>query len=535
MRQPSSGKSRRGQASPLFPNTPAILESIVSSLTDGVLVANQAGRLLLFNNAVERLIDTALPEAPPPEWPKRYGFYLPDQTTPFPPAEFPLARAIRGERAESVETFVRNGRAPEGLWVSVSATPLQHAAGRWRGGVLVLRDVTGATSMIADVTERKRLEDEVRQAQKMEAVGRLAGGVAHDFNNLLTVIAGYTQMLLDGLEEEHPMRSYVEEIVRAGESATALTNQLLAFSRRQIVTPRVLDLNSLVSGMRGLLHRLLGEDVELIPELAPGLPRVRVDEGQFQQVLMNLAANARDAMPEGGTIMLRTSVEAVAAPRRDAVTPGNYVVLSVTDSGKGMSEETRRGIFEPFFTTKGRGKGTGLGLSTVYGIVKQAGGEVTAEAEPGAGTTFRIYLPAIERAAAAGVESPSVPERRKGTETVLLVEDEGGLRKLVCEVLQNDGYTVLPAANFDEAVSLCETHTGSIHLCLTDMILPGTSGLELGSRVVQLRPRLKVLYMSGHTDHALFDRAPWGSGTQFLRKPFTPESLLAKVREALDS
>jgi CheY-like chemotaxis protein len=368
----------------------------------------------------------------------------------------------------------------------------------------------------------------------MEAIGRLAGGVAHDFNNLLTVITGYTQMVLDGFESDHPMRSYVEEIVRASDSAAALTNQLLAFSRRQIVTPQVLDLNTLVRGMDNLLHRLIGEDIDLVTTLAPDLPRVKVDAGQFQQVLMNLAVNARDAMPEGGTMTIVTSTAVVDEPGPEEVPSGAYVLLAVTDTGRGMSEDTRRRIFEPFFTTKSRGKGTGLGLSTVYGIVKQAGGEVTVESQIGTGTTFRIHLPALERAVAAGVEAGAAIERKTGTETVLLVEDEGGLRKLVREVLENCGYTVLQAANCQEALSLSEAYSGPIHLCLTDMIMPGMSGREMASRVTQLRPRIKVLYMSGHTDHSILPRGTKDAGTAFLQKPFTPDVLLARVREVLD-
>ncbi|HEX8985283.1 MAG TPA: PAS domain S-box protein [Bryobacteraceae bacterium] len=395
-------------------------------------------------------------------------------------------------------------------------------------------EVIGGVSVIADVTDRKKLEEQFRQAQKMEAVGRLAGGVAHDFNNLLTVINGYTQMLLDGLEPAHPMYCYVEEIVRAGESAVTLTNQLLTFSRRQIVSPQVLDVNGLLGGMDNLLHRLIGEDIELVAALAPELPKVKVDVGQFQQVLMNLVVNARDAMPEGGTLTIETDTAAVASPTSEGVAPGFYVLLSVADTGKGMTEEVRRRIFEPFFTTKGRGKGTGLGLSTVYGIVKQAGGEVTVASEPGAGSTFRIYLPAIGRAAAAGVESATTPGRRKKcTETVLLAEHQPPLRKLVREVLEGAGYTVLPSADAEEALSLSQSYAAPIHLLLAETSMPGIEGGELASRVAAAVPRIKVLYLASRSGRV---RPPKGSGAivHVVEKPFTPETLLAKVREVLD-
>ncbi|MGE5645582.1 MAG: PAS domain S-box protein [Acidobacteriota bacterium] len=434
-----------------------------------------------------------------------------------------LARLARGATISGIE---RQRRRRDGALINVALwnAPLRDGVGNVIGGI----------SVIADITGRKRLEEDFRQSQKMEAIGRLAGGVAHDFNNLLTVITGYTQMVLDGFEAEHPMRGYVEEIVRASDSAAALTNQLLAFSRRQIVTPQVLDLNTLVRGMDNLLHRLIGEDIELVVKLDAGLPRVKVDEGQFQQVLMNLAVNARDAMPEGGTMTISTGIAAIKEQDPDGIAPGAYVLLSVTDTGKGMSEETQRRIFEPFFTTKSRGKGTGLGLSTVYGIVKQAGGEVTVRSQVGGGTTFRIHLPALERAVAACVENGTLPERKTGTETVLLVEDEPGLRQLVREVLETHGYTVLQAADVREALTMSEAHKGTIHLCLTDMIMPGMSGRDLAERIKQLRPRIRILYMSGYTDHSVLMQGAKDDETTFLQKPFTPDVLLGRVREVLD-
>jgi PAS domain S-box-containing protein len=433
----------------------------------------------------------------------------------------------RLHRAETIAGIERQRRRKDGTLIDVALwnAPQLDAEGNVIGGI----------SVIADMTDRKRLEEQFRQAQKMEAVGRLAGGVAHDFNNLLTVIGGYTQMLLETMQPDHPLRPSLEEIDRASASAAALTQQLLAFSRRQIVTLQVLDLNHLVAGLDRMLHRLIGEDVELVTVRPPHLPNVKVDAGQIEQVLMNLVVNARDAMPRGGTITIETEVAEFNERNPDGVGPGRYVVLSVADTGRGMTEEVKLHIFEPFFTTKGRGKGTGLGLSTVYGIVKQSGGEVTVTSAPGEGTKFRVFLPAVERAAAAGVSGTPALERKRGTETVLLAEDEAALRNLIRGILESRGYSVLLAADAREALSWCERHPGPIHLFLTDVVMPGMSGQDLATLATRLRPRLKVLYMSGYTDHDVLDHGVLDSGAAFLRKPFTPEILLAKIREVLDA
>jgi two-component system cell cycle sensor histidine kinase/response regulator CckA len=448
------------------------------------------------------------------------------QRFPIIPEEDEEFFRVNQERLRFGETIAgveRQRRRKDGTLIDVALwnAPQRDGAGR----------VVGAISVIADVSERKRLEEQFLQSQKMEAVGRLAGGVAHDFNNLLTVISGYTQMLFEEMPADDPTRDYVTEIVRAAESATTLTDQLLAFSRRQIVSPRVIDLNELVSGVDKMVHRLIGEDIELKFTLAPKLPKVKIDSGQFQQVVLNLVVNARDAMPEGGTISIETSTMTVGENHADGVAPGAYVVLSVVDSGKGMTEEVRKRAFEPFFTTKGRGKGTGLGLSTVYGIVKQAGGDITIASEPGEGATFRMYLPSVDEAVAAGVETPGASVAKTGTETVLVVEDDAGLRRLVTDVLSNHGYTVLAAADFRAALEFCEAHAGPVHLLLTDLVLPGMSGSELAGRAQALRPKLKVLLMSGYTDRAGLDEPMH----PFLQKPFTPETLLTRMRQLLDS
>ncbi len=436
-----------------------------------------------------------------------------------------LERIQDGETLSGVE---RQRRRKDGTVISVALwnSPQRDATGR----------IVGAVSVIADMTERKRLEEQFRQSQKMEAVGRLAGGIAHDFNNLLTVITGYTQMVLDEIESEHPLRANVEEVLRAAESAAALTNQLLAFSRRQIMQPSVVDLNELVVTMDKMLHRMIGEDIELETQLSPQLPKVKADPGQFQQVVMNLVVNGRDAMPAGGRIRIETGfveIEAGSTPV-PALAPGLYVTLAVSDTGKGMDEETRRRLFEPFFTTKAKGKGTGLGLSTVYGIVKQAGGEISVESTPGAGTTFRIYLPAIAQAVAATANVGRCVARRAGTETVLVAEDEAGLGKLIRDVLEMAGYTVLLAGCPEEAIRAATEHRGPIHLFLSDVIMPRMSGRELAARVASLRSRAKVLYMSGYTETEILPHGIHESAVPFLQKPFTPEMLLNKVREVLD-
>lgn len=437
-----------------------------------------------------------------------------------------LARIQHGETLAGVE---RQRRRKDGSLVDVELwnAPRRDASGQ----------TIGAISVIADVTGRKRLEEQFRQSQKMEAVGRLAGGLAHDFNNLLTIITGYSQMLLDSLEADDPQRGSVEEVLRAAESAAALTSQLLAFSRRQIVQPQVLDLNTLVINMDKMLHRLIGEDIELVTVFNPQLPKVKADQSQLQQVLLNLVVNARDAMPDGGRITIETdvvSIEEAQLPGTLGLPAGRYTALSVLDTGRGMDEETRRRLFEPFFTTKGRGQGTGLGLSTAYGIVKQSGGDIWVSTEPGKGSQFRIYLPAAEETAAVGAPVAALPGQQSGTETVLVVEDEAGLRKVVREVLQAHGYLVLPAGDVREALRICEQHLGPIHLFLTDIVMPRMGGRELAQRALALRPRMKVLYMSGYVDSTSFQQAEVEDRSSFLQKPFPPDVLLAKVRQVLD-
>ncbi|HXE89608.1 MAG TPA: ATP-binding protein [Terriglobales bacterium] len=390
--------------------------------------------------------------------------------------------------------------------------------------------------VVKDVSERMHLGEQLRQAQKMEAVGRLAGGVAHDFNNVLTVITGYTSILMESLDPDSPQAHDLRQIAKSADRAAALTRQLLAFSRRQVLQPRVLNLNSLVLNAQKMLERLIGEDIEIHLSLEASLGSVSADPGQLEQVIMNLAVNARDAMPDGGNLIFETRNVEVETPRslgHFRVAPGSYVMLAVTDTGCGMDLETIGRIFEPFFTTKEKGKGTGLGLSTVYGIVKQSGGYVWVESAPGEGSTFTIYLPRVEAPADDESDEP-LSAARRGGETILLVEDDAVVRELARRILAGSGYHVLPAGSVVEAERFCRQHAGNLDLLLTDVVMPGMSGRDLARRLAVMRPRMRVLYMSGYTDNVIVHRGVLDPGTHFLQKPFTPRTLLEKVREVLD-
>ncbi len=394
------------------------------------------------------------------------------------------------------------------------------------------RFIVGA---IRDVTRQESLEEQLRMSQKMEAIGSLAGGVAHDFNNLLSVILGNTAFAMEALRETDPIRSDLLEVKQAAESAAALTRQLLAFSRRQILQPVPLSLNRIAAGIEKMLRRIVGEDLDYVQVLAPDLGMVRADPGQIEQVLMNLVVNARDAMPAGGKLTIETQnveIDEEHAARHVAVTPGAYVLLAVTDTGCGMDEQTKARVFEPFFTTKRPGKGTGLGLSTAYGIVKQSGGSIWVDSEPGKGTTFKIYLP--RDLGTKATVPPRVVTRATGTETVLVVEDEEALRKVVRRSLTAAGFTVLTAADGVAALEIAARHTGDIQLLLSDVIMPKMSGRALALEFLKTRPAIKVLYMSGYTDNAIVHHGVLDEGTQFIGKPFTGAELARKVREVLD-
>ncbi len=397
-------------------------------------------------------------------------------------------------------------------------------------------ELIGLICFSVDVTDQRKLEQQMRQTQKMEAIGTLSGGIAHDFNNLLTVIKGYTGLLMERLDAES-LRSLVGNIDQAAERAAALTRQLLAYSRRQVLQPKVINLNSLVHGMDRLLRRLIGEDVEMSTVTDPNLGSVRADPGQIEQVIMNLAVNSRDAMPTGGRLTLETSnIELGEAYSHDhpGTLPGRYVMLAVSDTGTGMDAETKAHIFEPFFTTKQIGRGTGLGLSTVYGIIKQSGGTIEVYSEPAEGTTFKVYLPRVEQPAESlGVKVAATTPVR-GHETILLVEDDVQVRELAAAVLSNSGYNVLVAESSREVAGKVEQHEGPIDLLLTDVVMPGIGGRELANQVKARRPGIKVLYMSGYTTNAIVHHGVLDPGTFFLQKPFTPSTLTTKIREVLD-
>jgi two-component system cell cycle sensor histidine kinase/response regulator CckA len=447
------------------------------------------------------------------------------------PEDLPLAlellgRVVRGELRPVNQFRVRTAKGDYRV-AEFSAT-----------SQLVEGQIIGILGIGRDVTERVQLEQQLRQAQKMEAVGRLAGGIAHDFNNILTAITGYADLLLEDLGPADPRRQDAEEVRKAAERAAGLTRQLLAFSRQQVLQPSVMDVNALVGDLQKMLGRLLGEDVDLNTRLDPAAGRVKADAGQLEQVLMNLAVNARDAMPQGGKLTLETAnadLDERFAAEHYPAQPGPYVMIAVTDTGTGMSEETQAHMFEPFFTTKEKGKGTGLGLATVYGIVKQSGGFIWVYSELGHGSTFKIYLPRVEEPSRRSGESARAAARApRGTETVLVAEDEPPVRAIARQVLERHGYTVLEAPSAESALDIVTRYSGTIHLLLTDVIMPGMNGRELATRLADLRPDARVIFMSGYADEAVTRHGVLESGSTYLQKPFTPDAIARKVREVLD-
>jgi PAS domain S-box-containing protein len=634
-----------------------ILQSVVDSMGDGLAVADEKGKFLLFNPAAEQILGVGPVDEGPDAWTARYSLYLPDGVTPCPAAEIPLARAIRGEAVDQVELFIKNQRNPSGICISVTGRPLSDDHGELRGGTVVFRDITERKQMeqelrrisehltrvtaaspailytikvegdslvptwvsdnavlilgftmeemlkpgwwvqnlhpddraaaIAqaattehgalvpqeyrflrkdgsivwirgemrverdpagkprqiigawlDITEKKGLEGQLHQSQKMEAFGQLAVGVAHDFNSLLTIITGYSDMLLHGSIAPEKQRYFIREIRAASDKAAGLTRQLLAFSRKQMLQPVDLNLNTLVAETEKMLSRLIGEDIDLATELDPALGQVRADPSQIEQVIMNLAVNARDAMPTGGHLTIETrnvELDDNYVKKHPEAQAGTHVMLAVTDSGCGMDEATRVRVFEPFFTTKEVGKGTGLGLATVHGIVKQSNGCIEVYSEPGLGSTFKIYLPRLKETAESVRSLANETLMPVGTETILFAEDEEGVRGFVRLALESLGYTVLAARNGAEAEHICQQHSGPIHLLLTDVVMPKMSGRQLADQVAGQRPQIKVLYLSGYTDDAVVRHGVLQSGVAFLQKPLTSMVLAKKVREVLDA
>jgi PAS domain S-box-containing protein len=446
------------------------------------------------------------------------------------PDDRPSVLEIVGRAMKSGMDFSVQNRAiwPDGTvrWLSGAGRVLLGDQGEPLRGV----------GISLDITERRTLEEQYQQAQKMEAVGRLAGGVAHDFNNLLTAILGYCELLLADAEPDDPRRADIAEIQKAGTRAAGLTRQLLAFSRKQIIEPTMLDLNAIVADMRAMLGRLIGEDVNIVLGLGPELAPVKADRGQVEQIVLNLAVNARDAMPKGGRLTIETGnvdLDEHYATAHFSVKPGRYVMLIVTDTGTGMTPQVKARLFEPFFTTKEVGKGTGLGLATVHGIVARSGGTVGVYSEVGRGTSFKVYFPRADAAEMVVEARPPVARPVAGTQTVLVVEDEDGLRELAKRLLERQGYTVLTAANADEALQLFQANA-SIGVLLTDVVMPGTSGPELTQALVDQRPDLKVIYMSGYTEDAIAHHGVLAPGIAFVHKPFTSETLGRKIHEVLE-
>jgi two-component system cell cycle sensor histidine kinase/response regulator CckA len=434
---------------------------------------------------------------------------------------------LRGGTPPETYPFRIMGKTGEEIWVQFTAVLID-----WEGK-------PGVLCFLRDLTKERNLEAQFMQAQKMEAVGRLAGGIAHDFNNLLTVTIGYCDLALARIGALDPLRHDLEEIRKASDRCTALTRQILAFSRKQILVPKVINLGDVVTDMDKMLRRLIGEDIDLVSVRGKDLWNVKADPGQIEQVIVNLVVNSRDAMPPGGKLTIETSnvvLDETYVRGHKYVSPGSYVMLAVSDTGRGMDAGTLARIFEPFFTTKEQGKGTGLGLSTVYGIVKQSGGHINVYSEPGIGTTFKMYFPHVEETVTDLSRAAALPsEELRGSETVLVVEDEDLVREMVREILEQYGYTVLEARSGGEAVDLCSRHHGAIHMMLTDVVMPGMNGVELSKRLAPMKLEMKVLFMSGYTTHAALHQGILEPGVAFIHKPFSMDSLAHKVREVLDT
>ncbi len=507
----------RKRAEEALRETTQTLQAIIKASPVAIIALDPSGIVKHWNPTAERIFGWNSKEV--------LGRFL-----PFVPEEKQaqsralIEDVLRGEVVAGVEALQKR-KDGSSLNVSISAAPLRDAEGK----------VIGIEALVADITERKQLEEQLRQSQKMEAIGQLAGGVAHDFNNLLTVIMGFNALVLEHLDSDNPSRERLTEVQKAGERAASLTRQLLAFSRRQVLQPQVLDLNAIVANTEKMLQRLIGEDVDLVTHLGPELGQVKADPGQIEQVILNLAVNARDAMPQGGKLTIETAsveLDDAYAHSHVGVKRGPYVVLAVSDTGCGMDAETQKHIFEPFFTTKE--KGTGLGLATVYGIVKQSDGHTCVYSEPGRGTTFKVYLPRLEEVSRAVEPNRVAAEVAHGSETILMVEDEEAVRALVRGVLKANGYTVLEASGPDDVSKILKRHQAPIHLMLTDVVMPQMSGRKLAEHLVSSHPEMKVLYMSGYADRTIAHHGVLEQGMAFLQKPFTPGALVRKVREVLE-
>jgi PAS domain S-box-containing protein len=500
------------------------LAATLGSIGDGVIATDERGRVRFMNSLAEKLTGWAQADA----LGRRVAevFEAVEEKTRGPVPNMAIQALDSGECATLAAGTILISKTGAEHPIDDSAAPIRDVNGNIAGAVLVFRDVT----------ERRRLDEHRRQAQKMEAIARLGGGIAHEFNNVLTIITGFSELLLIGSQPVDEHLNLVRTIHDAGKRAAALTQQIMTFSRKQMLIPCVLNLNTVVQDMATLVKRLVGEHIELVTEAAPDLGEVKADPTQIGQVILNLAANARDAMPDGGKLVLSTAnaeVDGRSSPRHPDLKPGRYAVLTVKDTGCGMSEDVLAHAFEPFFTTKEVGKGTGLGLASVYGVVKQSGGHIDVSSQVGVGTTFRVFLPLVEEPKAEKT-SPGQRGTSVGNETILLVEDEEAIRRVAQIVLQQRGYTVLLASDGLEALRVAESHPGTIHLLITDLMMPRLSGRMLAERLAPARPSMRVLFMSGYSEDMTLDQGEALAAAEFLRKPFTLAALTSTVREVLD-
>lgn len=492
--------------------------NLVENLDDAVFAIDEFAKVTYISGAVSR-----------------YGF-SPEEVVGQPFARYIHAEDLQGVEMSFADTLA--GRLSSYEFRLLDKAGEVHYVRSSSRPVIKYGRAVGITGVLIDYTEQRRTEEQLRLAQKLEAVGQLAGGVAHDFNNILTVINSYASLAVENLRPEDPMRDDLVQIREAGDRAAVLTRQLLAFSRKQVLKPQVVSLNRIVSGFEGMLRRLIGERIELVTKLDSDLKMVKIDPGQIEQVIMNLVVNARDAMPEGGKLLIETGnvvLDDEYVRQRATAKSGQYVMLSVSDTGCGMDAATKARIFEPFFTTKESGKGTGLGLATVYGIVKQSRGDIWVYSEPNVGTTFKVYVPS-ELEEVESSEAPAMRERQwGGSETILVVDDEVAIQNLAKRILGAAGYKVMTATDGWEAQAICENNTDQVHLVLCDVVLPGMSGHELAARLEKTNPGMKVLYMSGYTADAISNQRFEAPGTDFIAKPFTAQGLTRMVREVLDS
>jgi two-component system cell cycle sensor histidine kinase/response regulator CckA len=505
----------------VFQKSGKFVTALLESASQAIISIDRTGQIVLINGRAEEIFGYSREEligAP-------IEMLLPDSKR-------------SSHRHDRDDYFARPRARPMGIGMDLS--------GRRKDGTDVPVEVSlscveidegvFAIAFVSDISQRKQLEEQLLHAQKMEAVGRLAGGVAHDFNNMLTVIAGYNRMILDELSTMDPLRGYAEEILKAADRAGALTNQLLAFSRRQIMQPRVINVNAVLAQTEKMLHRLIGEDVELVLNLGRNVGNIKADPGHVEQAIVNLAVNARDAMPLGGRITIETAdvfLDEHYARTHMGVKPGEFAMLAVSDTGHGMDAETRRHIFEPFFTTKERGKGTGLGLATVYGMIKQTGGDIWVYSEPGQGTTFKLYFPRVCEPISDSSDGDGASAKGSGGETILVVEDEKAVLELTVRILQRLGYTILTAGGGAEALEISQTYAGHIDLLLTDVVMPNMSGRQLADQLQESRPATKVLFLSGYTENTVVHHGVLDAGVDFLPKPFSRENLSKKLREVL--